>query len=331
MERKIGEIFEYNGEWYQCIEGRCRDCYFSEENFLCKEFKTKGFCTSVIFKKLEKVMDLYKYGGKYVRYKVSSPCFMPKGVSAFFNATTDTMDIEIKQNKEDMKENNDGNTSLNELTDRYVNGSINYDEFEKEVKALYSCKKEDLKEKKIQHYDCFFDKKSSKSNLKPKEDMEEYRMYNAKEDIPEFGKVVDEYLFGEDKLNLKPFDLEAAKQGKPVYTRDGRKARIICFDRKSETPIIALVTELDGIESIYSYHNNGMWYSPENTNGCDLMMLPEKKEGWVNVYKRKDEYICENECNVSTGIVVYESESEAKRNIDKNGIYVDTVKITWGE
>lgn len=31
MERKIGEIFEYNGEWYQCGEGRCRDCYFSEK------------------------------------------------------------------------------------------------------------------------------------------------------------------------------------------------------------------------------------------------------------------------------------------------------------
>ena len=27
MERKIGEIFEYNGEWYQCIEGyNCKDC-----------------------------------------------------------------------------------------------------------------------------------------------------------------------------------------------------------------------------------------------------------------------------------------------------------------
>ena len=37
----------------------------------------------------------------------------------------------------------------------------------------------------------------------------------------------------EDKtLNLKPFNLEAAKQGKPVCTRDGRKARIICFDAK---------------------------------------------------------------------------------------------------
>lgn len=35
-----------------------------------------------------------------------------------------------------------------------------------------------------------------------------------------------------NSLTLKPFDLEAAKQGKPVCTRDGRKARIVCFDLK---------------------------------------------------------------------------------------------------
>lgn len=28
MERKIGEIFEYNGEWYQCVEGNsCKKMY----------------------------------------------------------------------------------------------------------------------------------------------------------------------------------------------------------------------------------------------------------------------------------------------------------------
>ena len=37
--------------------------------------------------------------------------------------------------------------------------------------------------------------------------------------------------------NLKPFDLQAAKSGKPVCTRDGRKVRIICFDSKSKLPL----------------------------------------------------------------------------------------------
>ena len=60
-------------------------------------------------------------------------------------------------------------------------------------------------------------------------------------------------------------------------------------------------------------------------------MLPEKKEGWVNVYKRNSEYIRENECNISTGMAVYKSENEAKLNIDKNAIYINTIKITWEE
>ena len=36
MERKIGEIFEYNGKWYQCvvaIDG-CRECSFRASDYL---------------------------------------------------------------------------------------------------------------------------------------------------------------------------------------------------------------------------------------------------------------------------------------------------------
>ena len=42
--------------------------------------------------------------------------------------------------------------------------------------------------------------------------------------------------------HLKPFNLEEAKAGKPICTRDGRKARIICYDKKGDSdPIIALI------------------------------------------------------------------------------------------
>ena len=135
----------------------------------------------------------------------------------------------------------------------------------------------------------------------------------------------------ENKMNLKPFDLEAARSGKPVRTRDGRKARIICFDAKGTHPIIALVSDpdIEGEEIPFCYTNDGFYNNPNFESYHDLMLLPEKKEGWVNVYKRENEYICENECSVSTGITVYKIESEAKRNIDKNRIYVNTIKINW--
>ena len=58
MERKIGEIFEYNGEWYQCIRNiTCINCGFNNKGCLADKHIT-GDCSgrldgaSVIFKKL---------------------------------------------------------------------------------------------------------------------------------------------------------------------------------------------------------------------------------------------------------------------------------------
>lgn len=121
--------------------------------------------------------------------------------------------------------------------------------------------------------------------------------------------------------NLKLFDLEAAKTGKPVCTRDGRKARIICFDQKDIAPIVGLVTGLDGKESIYAFYKDGRVSSQEE-RADDLMMLKEKKEGWVNVYKGS---VC-----ISVYPRIYKSREEAvSDNTTVNRI--DTVKIYWEE
>ena len=96
----------------------------------------------------------------------------------------------------------------------------------------------------------------------------------------------------EKKLNLKPFNLQRAKEGKPVCTRDGAKARIICFDAKSDAPIIALVTTDDGTEIAFDYLSDGTFFNSENPDN-DLMMLPEKKEGGILL--RKDGCVFDNE------------------------------------
>jgi len=44
---------------------------------------------------------------------------------------------------------------------------------------------------------------------------------------------------------------------KPVQTRDGRKARIICTDKKSISTIVALVEDENGEEGIISYLGSG--------------------------------------------------------------------------
>lgn len=84
---------------------------------------------------------------------------------------------------------------------------------------------------------------------------------------------------------MKPFDIELAKQGKPVCTRDGRKARIICFDRYNRQLrcIVALVTESTGLEELYAYTLEGKISSNEKSDH-DLVMVSEKKTGWINIY-----------------------------------------------
>ena len=121
----------------------------------------------------------------------------------------------------------------------------------------------------------------------------------------------------ENKLNMKPFNLEAAKAGKPVCTRGGHKARIICFDRKgyNQFPIIALIMNGDKGSDLYTYRPNGIWGNNGNESEKDLMMLPEKKEGWVNVYKER----------------CYESKEEAVSCRAYNMECIDTIRVEWEE
>ena len=80
---------------------------------------------------------------------------------------------------------------------------------------------------------------------------------------------------------MKPFNLEEAKAGKSICTRNGKKARIICFDRIDNCGgnfnIVALVsmTRISGEiyrEEIYSYDNNGYNTCGSRETYMDLMM-----------------------------------------------------------
>lgn len=128
----------------------------------------------------------------------------------------------------------------------------------------------------------------------------------------------------ENKLNLKPFDLEAAKAGKPVCTRDGRKARIICFDRRLfyknvSYPILALVERSDGEDDVCGYNEKGKVLIEDGAEyKDDLMMLPERKEGWVNVYR-------------SQIYDTFERATEAYKRTCNDDNYLQTIKISWEE
>ena len=261
MERKIGEIFEYNGEWYQCLKSPDVGCKHCDMNFGGKcpipikecVASSRSDLYHVIFKKLEKVGEPIEFarGLYFQRYQLAdSTAFYEGDTRLFFNAPTNTfVYIEIKT-KEDMS-----NTE-----------TLWYGPDEKEAKSL--------------------------------------------------------------KLsNLKPFSLEAAKAGKPVCTRDGRKARIICFDRKGYNmfPIVALIMNGDRESDIYTYRPNGTWDNSGNESDKDLMMLPEKKEGWVNVYREESN---NNERLIEQ--TIYKTRKDAFDNACPKG-YITTTKINWEE
>ena len=286
MEHKIGEIFEYNGEWYQCLESptcNCKHCdFYDNKHDLCHIspqkclYRERSDKKDVIFKKLEKVGEPFTSVGKlYQHYKVFDiDNVYGDAFLCVHNYKAKTLTIEIKQNKEDMEEKKE--ITLDEMIKKCE--ELEFNSYYKQVKdwliELKQCKEE---------------KHSNSENI---------------------GK------------NLKPFDLKAAKAGKPVCTRDGRKARIICFDRKDNTPIIALIECVNHAEILQCVHNDGKCFHYDTSNN-DLMMLPEKKEGWINIYRsEKGEYWY--------GQLLFSTKKDAIDAHD-HAQYVTTVKVEWEE
>jgi hypothetical protein len=122
---------------------------------------------------------------------------------------------------------------------------------------------------------------------------------------------------------MKPFNLEDAKAGKPVCARDGRPARIICFDRKDDRyPLVVLINNC-GSESCYNLSKNGKFFGvTKEKSENDLFMAPTTHEGWINLFHGDDGTI-----RLSN---LYTSEEEAinNSNIKK---FITTVKIEWEE
>lgn len=74
------------------------------------------------------------------------------------------------------------------------------------------------------------------------------------------------------KTRIVDFDLEKAKAGAKVVTRDGRNVRILCYDVKGrmELPIIALV-DFGEFEETVSLYINGR-YNEKHNNDLDLFI-----------------------------------------------------------
>lgn len=79
----------------------------------------------------------------------------------------------------------------------------------------------------------------------------------------------------------KPFDVEAAKKGAVIETKGGRPVRIVCYDRKDDYPIIALV-DFGTFEDYNTYSIKGE-YLHGNPNTEDLVIVEEVEVTKFNV------------------------------------------------
>lgn len=82
---------------------------------------------------------------------------------------------------------------------------------------------------------------------------------------------------------MKPFNLEEAKAVKPIVTRGGLPARIICFDCDSSHPIITLLRSTDSRDKedheFSASHNIDGAFTRMEPSNYDLMMASEEKTG----------------------------------------------------
>ena len=118
---------------------------------------------------------------------------------------------------------------------------------------------------------------------------------------------------------MKQFNLEEylANPSRKMVTRDGRKVkRVLCTDVKGKYPIVVVIENHDGnTERAISLTKDGKYYDGSSYKN-DLFFVPEKHEGWINVYR-----------NAASRI--YDSEEQAKYCKDNKALA--TIKIEWEE
>ena len=126
------------------------------------------------------------------------------------------------------------------------------------------------------------------------------------------------------KLNMKPFNLNEylKNPSKKLVTGGGRKVRIICTDRKdADYPIVALISNNcgNGEDTLY-YTKEGKFYT-DSTGSLDLFFAPEKKEGWINLFRDPTD----------NGIYCSRIYPTKERAMESIGAFYTTIKVEWEE
>ena len=82
---------------------------------------------------------------------------------------------------------------------------------------------------------------------------------------------------------MKPFDLEAAKRGEPIVTRDGRKVTFVGHASQA-SKAYRLVVLIEGAEYPPNFFEDGVHQCSRQPTDEDLFMAPCKRTVYMNIY-----------------------------------------------
>lgn len=160
---------------------------------------------------------------------------------------------------------------------------------------------------------------------KIKLDKKEFELLKRKLELfgDENDKTIMDNLFEEEKdevdYKIVPFDLKLVNDfGCRVTTRSGREVRIICQDRKGNSPIVGLIVGNNDDELLMPYNKDGMAMGPYfYDENMDLVCLIKKRT--IVAYVYEDEYRIPHIVSVN----------DSARPITPNAKIVDRVQVSY--
>lgn len=128
---------------------------------------------------------------------------------------------------------------------------------------------------------------------------------------------------------MTKFDLEKCQRNEQGHylcqTRDGRPARVVCTDLHGNNgrTLLALVKAIhDGGEDHRSFNADGTCCPSHNPLPGDLVNIPTKREGWINIYPGA----LDQDKRVMSG---WATKAEADKNASV--LRIACIKIEWEE
>ena len=128
---------------------------------------------------------------------------------------------------------------------------------------------------------------------------------------------------------MKQFNLDEYHKNpsRPLVTRSGLSARIVCDDAPGNFPIVAIIDKMSMVDNCVTHiaYTKDGWINPDGIpSPYDLFFATKKYEGWVNVFKNYDG---KNYVTYS----IFKSKEDAEKEGKQWDGYITTIKIEWEE